>query len=562
MKQIRSFKFSFVILAFLLLFFGRFFLTTKLFDTHDIEYHAARTANYYLALQQGQVPPRWSPNLNYSFGLPTFLFAYPLPYMVATVFYLFVDNIQLSINLALFLFWCIGGVGMFYYAKTRTKRDALSLLVAMSYFAAPYTLLNFFERGAFGETSFYALLPLVLLILHWQNKISSSWFVVGSYIVLVTFLLTHPQSLVLTVPVLGIWTVLGYTKAELKKFWQKKIALLVAVGLSVQFFWTPLVFEAKETFVSEAISLPRLLHSFPVFSRLFWPSMFATQIPGSAMLVTSFTTTLGLSALLLFLVGIYTVNNKHRTTRQLFWLTIFLATIFLMHPGSSFIWSHIGSLKVIQFPWRLLSLSVLASSMLFIECQNTLIKKRTLLQIFSVVFFCISLINLFVWGKPKGYISRTDYDWFEYFGTASSFDEFIPKGFVHEKNLQITDKLSLIPAGESEIVSWNGSRMEYRVNVSEPTQVLQKTAYFPGWKVFVDNTEVNILHNTIAYPGRITFALTPGDHLVTVIFTNQTPIRQAADTASLFGLGLLFILLVPTGLQKRVSDILQRRQSK
>ncbi|MDA1079247.1 MAG: 6-pyruvoyl-tetrahydropterin synthase-related protein [bacterium] len=561
MKRILGLKFNLIILAILLLFSGRFFLSDKLFDTHDLEYHAARTANYYLALQQGQFPPRWSPNLNYSFGLPTFMFAYPLPYFVATAFFLLIGNIQLSINVTLLFFWCVGAVGMFYYAKVRTNLPHFSLLVAVSYFAAPYTLLNFFERGAFGETSFFALLPLVLLTIHWQNKIKSGWYVLCSYVVCTAFLLTHPQSLAVTIPILIIWILNRYKKTELRKFWVKKIMLIGAIALSVQFFWTPLLFESSETLVSESISVQRLLQSFPVFSRLFWPAFPASQVTGSQMLVTDFPTTLGLSMLLLFLGGGYALLGKQRTKHHLFWLVIFLLSVFFMHPVSSFVWERVGSLKIIQFPWRLLSLSVLASTMLLIESRQALKSNQLVMHLFSILFFCLSLANLYVWGKPKGYISRTDYEWFEYFGTASSFDEFIPKGFDHGKNLQVTDQLSLIPAGNAQISAWNGSRMEYQIKSDDPTWVLQKTAYFPGWKVFVDDSEVDINHSSAEFPGRITFLLPPGGHLVTVRFTNQTPIRQVADSASLLGLGILCALLFTTVDPAKVSGILRRRRN-
>ena len=36
--------------------------------THDGQNHLARLSNYYLALKQGQFPPRWAPNLDAGLG--------------------------------------------------------------------------------------------------------------------------------------------------------------------------------------------------------------------------------------------------------------------------------------------------------------------------------------------------------------------------------------------------------------------------------------------------------------------------------------------------------------
>jgi len=47
--------------------------------THDSQNHLMRIANYTIALREGQLPPRWAPNLNNRFGYPVFNFNYPLP---------------------------------------------------------------------------------------------------------------------------------------------------------------------------------------------------------------------------------------------------------------------------------------------------------------------------------------------------------------------------------------------------------------------------------------------------------------------------------------------------
>ena len=98
--------------------------------------------------------------------------------------------------------------------------------------------------------------------------------------------------------------------------------------------------------------------------------------------------------------------------------------------------------------------------------------------------------------------------------------------------------------------------MLYQVSATVPTRVLQKTAYFPGWKVFANATEIPIAHETPEYPGRIAFILPPGKHDIEVVFTNQTPARHAADTATVLGFGLFVILLLPAEVWKRASGIL------
>ena len=110
------------------------------------------------------------------------------------------------------------------------------------------------------------------------------------------------------------------------------LRLVATCKHAVQFFWMPLLLEAKQTYISEAVSSTRLLHSFPVFSRLFWPTLPAAQVVAGPMLVTDFTTTLGISLLLLLAGGFFVVTSKKRTISQFFWLAIILVSIFFMHP--------------------------------------------------------------------------------------------------------------------------------------------------------------------------------------------------------------------------------------
>lgn len=51
--------------------------------THDGVIHVARIANFYSALTEGTLVPRWAANLNWGFGTPILMFVYPLSSYVA-----------------------------------------------------------------------------------------------------------------------------------------------------------------------------------------------------------------------------------------------------------------------------------------------------------------------------------------------------------------------------------------------------------------------------------------------------------------------------------------------
>lgn len=138
-------------------------LTKRLTYTDDGKLHAARIANYYLAIKQGQLPPRWAPNLDSGYGSPVLNFTYPLPYMLGALIYMALPTtLVLALNLSLILLILTGALGTYFLAKKFALAGWQSLLAALLYTSAPYTLINIFSRTALGEISFFAFLPWLM----------------------------------------------------------------------------------------------------------------------------------------------------------------------------------------------------------------------------------------------------------------------------------------------------------------------------------------------------------------------------------------------------------------
>ncbi len=81
--------------------------------THDGEYHVIRFYEFDKSLRDGNLFPRWAPDLNRGFGVPLFNYVYPLPNYLASFLHLlgisFIDAFKLNMFLA-----CLVG-GLFFY---------------------------------------------------------------------------------------------------------------------------------------------------------------------------------------------------------------------------------------------------------------------------------------------------------------------------------------------------------------------------------------------------------------------------------------------------------------
>src|SRR3989337_1942441 len=61
------------------------FFHAGFFPTHDGEWAVVRLGDMFRTLRDLQIPPRYSGNLNFSYGYPLFNFAYPFPYYVGAI---------------------------------------------------------------------------------------------------------------------------------------------------------------------------------------------------------------------------------------------------------------------------------------------------------------------------------------------------------------------------------------------------------------------------------------------------------------------------------------------
>ena len=151
-----------VIIIFLGLFAIQALFTPGFYTSHDGATHAARIANYFLALADHQFPPRWAPLLNGGMGSPIFVYIYPLPYFLGALVHAiglsFTDSFKAILGLA----YIASGITFYIWMR---KHFAVwsSLAAAAVYLFAPYRFSLLFVRAAFAESIAYTFVPLVFL---------------------------------------------------------------------------------------------------------------------------------------------------------------------------------------------------------------------------------------------------------------------------------------------------------------------------------------------------------------------------------------------------------------
>jgi len=555
----------FLILFLLALILSRTLFTDRLFRTDDLELHGARVANYYLALKQGQLPVYWAPNLHDGFGYPIFHFMYPLPYVVSSFFYAAGFSIELSINLFILFAILSGGLGLYLYALIKTKKPFHSLVASLIYLTAPYTLINIFVRGSLGEIAFFATLPWIFVLIALRKNSIKLWYQILAVVVFSSFLLSHQISLLIAIPIILIWLLMINFQTELKKklkekYIQKFIFLSIISILICQFFYLPFLLEKQYTVISGHHINENYVNRFSNFKKLLslkW-GYGGLDIDQKEDM---FPTNLGLSSLLIITTSLYVLKTNYKKNFKLliFWLSIYFAAILLMLPITKYIWKFSQILPYLQYPWRLLWVTVFASCMIFIHLSKSNLLSKKTIQYLSILLLLVSLHHIIFFAKPIGYIQNSDHAWHEYPGTSTSENEHRPKKFDTLKNSKLLEKLTAKPidklyfnedetineVGEFNILSWTGSAMTYQINTDKDALIIQKTAYFPGWQAWVDDKKVDIKYEDSEFTGRILIPVKAGQHTITVKFTNQTFAKQTGIILSLLGFLLWLLLLLP-----------------
>ena len=213
---------------------------------------------------------------------------------------------------------------------------------------------------------------------------------------------------------------------------------------------------------------------------------------------------------------------------------MFFSSIFLMLPISEFVWRLIPFLGYLQFPWRLLSLTLLSTTVLAAVLSE---KHRWLGIVLSIsVFVCgQQFIKPFFWEKKE------DMYYYDYLFTTSTLHENMPRWF-NEENIskfksRLTSDSGLVTFRELE---WKTNKHVYEINVPRKTNIWEHTAYFPGWEIYIDGKKAEVKYDRPDNQGIIGVEAPAGRHEVVTKFTERTSARIIGDLMSVFSLVLVF----------------------
>ena len=523
------------------------FSKNELFHTHDGLVHLSRIGAFYKALLDFHIPVRWAGDLNYGYGMPIFNFIYHLPYIIASFFIFLGLGLVNAFKVSLALSYILSGVFMFLFAKEFFNPSAdgekKAFLIAVFYQFAPFRFIELLLRGSFGEVYTYAFLPLVLYCLVCLLKKQTALYVTLTAVATALLVLSH-NSISLVFFAAIVLFLLFFSKNK-KELLYGGFALGLGLLLSA-YYWLPAILEHKYTY-GNLFMQDLFRNHFAPIQNFFIPNITnnkALQIEGISVQLGLFHV-LALFAAIYFLLRQRKQLKKNEARMIVFCLLLVATAFFFMLPISKPFWERIDFLRQFQFPWRFLSVTTFATSLLAVSYFHFPWFKNQKAY-FAVVVLTIVTTIIF-WIPQLGYdkIDERKYWNFPltttYYGETDVIWSAGPAQTYPKKQIEVI-KGDAVVTDITKKTHWHTFTIDAKTDVI----LVDHTQYFPGWRVYTDSSVIPIQFQDPRHRGELEFAIPKGKHSIRVQF-GESKIRLLADFLSV---GAIILLLLVWSSQK------------
>lgn len=523
------------------------FTTSQMPHTHDGPVHLARMAAYYKAINGGQLFPRWASDLNYGYGMPLFNFIYQTPYLIAALLISLGTNLVTAFKITIALSFIASGVGMFGFAYSLFKNPKKAFFITIFYQFAPFHLVEMMARGSFGEMYTYTFLPFMLWGLSILSQRPNSIVFVMIAIATALLIVSH-NSISLIFFFIACFYVLFFGGGNPKKTMPGLLCLITGLLLAA-FYWMPAVLEHKYTY-GDLFMRNMYREHFPPLRNLLFPNIFNAK----QFLTGGVSVQIGLLHTIVLIFAFISLLKKRQPdaiVRRLlvFSLIVFSGSIFLMLPISRFLWEKIALLRQFQFPWRLLSVTIVTTPIMASSLFTT--RFYRIRWMYWLTLFLVVALSAYYWYPPLGFDRINDEKQFwdyplntTYFGETDLIWSGGPAKTYAKQPIEIVSGDAIISH-----VTKKSTIHTFTVQAQTATKLADNTQYFPGWRVYVDGKKVPVQFQDENWRGLITFAVPQGSHTVRVVL-EKSPTQWLAESIS-FLTGVILAILTTFAILKK-----------
>jgi len=464
------------------------------YESGDFNIHIYRIMSFYDSLKEGILMPSWAAELNATYGYPLFIFNYPLPYYLVSLFHFVGFSFIASMKIFLASTYVFSGIFMYLFTKNLFKNSLAAFTASIFYLFTPYHLIDLHFKVAVGELLTFTLIPLIFLFLHKLYVRKKIIFLVLSSFSL-TLLFMSNALISFFVVILAFAYALFLTIKQpfsIKHLLQSLLLIFLALVLSIYVWAPPLIFNSA-LYIK---NLPLIIGYFPTIPDLLyspWRTGFLFQGHyGEISNLIGYTQIFIITVI--FFSFIFKQIPKNQKKDMIFWMFAIVFTIFLITPSSRFIWKHLSFVKAAGSHRLLLILTFCIS---VIAGYFVLIFKKRQLFVWVIIIITIGYTML-NWGHRRMIPKVSDTTLKKQLWKSTSEGE--GHYYANTKWVDIKSPwFSKLPNSNLEIITGTGQIKNilrtsilhrYTITAESPLKIRENTLYFPGWKGFINGKEI------------------------------------------------------------------------
>ncbi len=467
----------------------------------DGNWMVIRLSAFFQSFREGQFPVRFLGRLNNSYGYPVANFLYPGFLYIGSFIHLLGFSFPNSVKIIFIGSVTLSSLLIFFWLK-KYFSSFPSFLGSLGFLFSPYLIFDIYKRGSVGEV--LAVFAGAAALFSIERDML--WLVPPT----MGFLIISHNSLGL----LFFLFLLSYILV--RKRVNFFVPVFIGLGLST-FFWFPAIYERK----------------FILFD------MVTVSQPQQYFIEGSMLYLLGLVNVFAFLMVLKDSHKEKRGVRD-FFLVMFVISVLLSTSLSNPVWMAPFMEKLFQFPYRFLSLSLIAAPWL-IACMTQKIEKKyqwhTLLLFF--VLFVVStapvLFHIKLIERPDGYYTTNE-------ATTTVANEYMPRWVKEAPRDRAHQRMVFFQGkGKIEAKVMSTQKIDAIILADEPSIIQVNSVYYPGWGIAIDDQFVAPDYQNVY--GLMRVPISAGKHRFVAEF-RETILRFLADMVSVVFLIFYFCYVV------------------
>ena len=484
---------------------------------NDIAVHLRWAEAFAHELRDGCHYPRWLSAANNGFGNPTFIFYFPgFFYAVAGLKALGLSAMAAIVGVSGIALWASGVfMALFLYPSCGWPA---ALMASVFYMAAPFRLLDIYERSALPESAALLWPPLVMMAVERAGSGRGRWWLLVAGLGMAGLTFTHHGILALFLPLLlAHATLVGWRG---RSYWPLA-ALFAGVGVGAISLWPAI---AERTYVHW---MPPIFRSGLLYSDLptFFPA-FRHQVGRDAIFY----------AFAAALAAAHAIRTRDLETTMFAFAAVF--SFFLTTIWSLPLWQALPPLQMIDLPWRWLAVTTFSVAVVAGRAAARAGTRRLATATVLVIGIALGCRNWVARARYAPVLLKPQ-------AITAPWIELVPFRPRWSSPFQLpSPRGPTLTGGRVELVRRRCEDLTYRVFAPRAANLEVDVLYYPSWTATADGHPLPVRANQLT--GRIVLRVPQGTREVELRF-GDTPDRQAARWISLGALCALAGIAVGSG---------------